>query len=305
MPKPLLPPLWPAAPPVARFCADALSALLLAAGSSAGGRAAYRFARRLPGEPLAHLRARRGWRDAAPAMGSQQRARVAVAACWLPIVLWACAAPAPTASAAVSPVTRSVHVVSHGWHTSLVLRGDDVAVAAWPARADFADTTYLEVGWGDREYYQAANPGVWLALNAVAWPTPGVLHVAAFDAAVERYFAGTEVIEIGVTESGLQRLLERLRNSHELDTAGRPMALGPGLYGHSRFYASRERFHLFKTCNVWVATALHEAGVPVTPALAFTAGRLMAQLRPLGRVPETRLPATTPPRVMADVPMGP
>ena len=240
-----------------------------------------------------------------------RRARIALTGCFLAAVLTACAAPAgapqvaSAASGAGPAVTRSVHVVSHGWHASLVLRGDDVAVAAWPAKADFADATHIEVGWGDREYYQAADPGVWLALKAAFWPRPGVLHVVAFDAAVEQYFAGTEVIEIGVTEPALQRLLERLRDSHELDAAGRPMALGPGLYGKSRFYASRERFHLFKTCNVWVATALREAGVPVTPALAFTAGRLMAQLRPLGRVPETSLPATAPSRAMADVPKGP
>ena len=300
MPKPLLPPLWPAAPPVARFCADALSALLLAAGSSAGGRAAYRFARRLPGEPLAHLRARRGWRDAAPAMGSKQRARVAVAACWLPIVLWACAAPAPTASAAVSPVTRSVHVVNHGWHTGLVLRGDDVPAAVWPAKADFQGAVHLEVGWGDSAYYRAAEPSAWLALKAVAWPTPGVLHVAMIDGPVERFFADAEVIEIGVSEPGLQRLLEHLRDSHELDAAGRPIALGPGLYGHGRFYASRERFHLFKTCNVWVATALQAAGVPVMPALAITSGRLMAQLRQLARVPENGQPDTAPPHAIAN-----
>jgi len=60
--------------------------------------------------------------------------------------------------------------------------------------------------------------------------------------------------------------------------------LGLGLYGRSRFYASRERFHLFKTCNVWVATALREAGLPLTPTLTVSADALMARLRALGRV---------------------
>ena len=84
--------------------------------------------------------------------------------------------------------------------------------------------------------------------------------------------------------AGLQRLLEHLRQSHELDGAGQPVTLGLGLYGHSRFYASREQFHLFKTCNVWVATALQAAGVQVTPALTLTSERLMVQLRPLAKV---------------------
>ena len=103
-------------------------------------------------------------------------------------------------------------------------------------------------------------------------------------AAPERHFPGAEILEIGVAPAGLQRLLAHVRQSHELDGAGRPIKLGPGLYGHSRFYASREQFHLFKTCNVWVATALQAAGVQVTPALTLTAERLMAQLRPLAKV---------------------
>lgn len=235
-------------------------------------------------------------------------ARIAVAGCLLPVVLSACAAAwsapavAPILSTAAPPVTLSVHVVSYGWHTGIVLRAADVSARAWPARADFPDAQYLEVGWGDRDYYQASAPGLWLALKAVFWPTPGVLRVVAFDGAVERYFGAAEVIEIGVSEPGLRRMLDYVRNSHELDAAGRPMALGPDLYGHSRFYASRERFHLFKTCNVWVATVLREAGLPVTPALTITAGRLMAQLRPLGRVPENRRSAAARPRAFVDNP---
>ena len=100
----------------------------------------------------------------------------------------------------------------------------------------------------------------------------------------ERFSPGAEILEIGVAAAGLQRLLEHLRPSHELDGAGQPVTLGPGLYGHSRFYASREQFHLFKTCNVWVATALQAAGVLVTPGLTLTTERLMVQLRPLAKV---------------------
>ncbi len=84
--------------------------------------------------------------------------------------------------------------------------------------------------------------------------------------------------------AGLQRLLEHLRQSHELDGAGQPVTLGPGLCGHSRFHASREKFHVFETCSVWVTTALQAAGVQVTLALTLTTERLMVQLPPLAKV---------------------
>jgi len=123
--------------------------------------------------------------------------------------------------------------------------------------------------------------------EGISWPAPGVLHVVAFDGPVERYFGAAEVIELRVSEKGLQKLIDHVRASHELDAAGRPIQLGPGLYGRSRFYASSERFHLFRTCNVWVAVALREAGLPVAPAQSITAEQLLARLRPLGWVPGT------------------
>ena len=202
----------------------------------------------------------------------------------VPVAPAAAASATATVPAPPSLAAYSVHVVNHGRHVGLLLRASDVPAGAWAVKADFPDAHHLEVGWGDRAYYMAANPGAWLALKAVAWPTPGVLHVVGVDAAPERYFPGAEILEIAVAPAGLQRLLAHLRQSHELDGAGRPVTLGPGLYGHSRFYASREHFHLFKTCNVWVATALQAAGVQVSPTLTLTAERLMVQLRPLARV---------------------
>lgn len=197
-----------------------------------------------------------------------------------------CAAPVmhgdPSSMDTAHP--HSIYVVRQPWHTGIVVLAADVPANAWLARRDFPDAAYLEVGWGDRAYYQAADPGVWLGLRALFWPTPGVLHVAAFNGPVERTFGSTEILELRVSARGLARLVEVVRDSHELDASGRPIALGPGLYGASRFYASRETFHLFKTCNVWTASVLLEAGIPVSPGLAFSAGNLMTQLRPSGRV---------------------
>ena len=110
--------------------------------------------------------------------GFVRSARVAVTGCLLPAVLTACIAPPDALPAAAGSLdatsrpTHSVHGVNHGWHTGLVLRAGVVPAAAWPVRADVPEANYFEVGWGDRAYYRAADPGAWLALKAVAWPTP-------------------------------------------------------------------------------------------------------------------------------------
>ena len=190
-------------------------------------------------------------------------------------------APAPDAQATTM---HPVHVVRHGWHSGIVVRAADVPEHAWPARRDFVGAEHLEVGFGDRAYYQATDPSVWLGLRALLWPTAGVLQIVAFSGPVENHFASAEIVVLQITPQGFARLLASVSASHELDAAGRPIPIDPGPYGTSRFYASRETFHLFSTCNVWIAAMLREAGVPLSPALSQTAGALFAQLRRHGQV---------------------
>ena len=172
-----------------------------------------------------------------------------------------------------------IHVVRHGWHSGIVVRTADVPEHAWPSRREFAHAEYLEVGWGNRAFYQAPDPSAWLGLRALLWPSAGVLHMAAFSGPVGRHFPAAEIVALQITSQGLARLVAAIAASHELDAVGQPIPLGPGLYGRSRFYASRESFHLFATCNVWTAAMLRETGLPISPVLAQTSGALFAQLR--------------------------
>lgn len=195
--------------------------------------------------------------------------------------LAACAAPG-SAPADTAAAPHRVYVVNHGKHAGLALRAADVP-PDWPARGDFPGAVFFEIGWGDRDYYMHPDPGAWLAIKAALWPTPAALHIAAVDNALERDFAALEIVELAVSAHGLRRIVEYVKRSHALDAAGRPIVLGPGQYGRSRFYASRERFYFPRTCNAWVAGALRAAGLAVDPAASITAEQLFAQLRPLAR----------------------
>lgn len=199
----------------------------------------------------------------------------------------ACAEPPPVPATRDEPA-HTIYVVSHGWHAGIVVRAADVAAARWPVVSDFPDAEYLEVGWGDRHYYPARGPGLWLAIRAALLPGDSVLHVVGVRGPVEGYFMASDVIELRLSAREFEALIAVFQASLALDATGRPVAMGPGLYGDSRFYASRERFHLFKTCNVWTSRALRAAGVPITVSL--TAGRLIAEVKKHGRVLRARAP---------------
>lgn len=193
--------------------------------------------------------------------------------------------PAPPVS---SDGARAVYVVEHGWHAGIAVRRRDLSTEQWAVLLDFPDARYLEVGWGDADYYQAADPGVGTLLKAGLWPTSSVLHVAAFDRPLVDVFPRREIIRIAASPDGLSALMQFIGDSHARDSTGHPVPLGPGLYGRSRFYKAAARYHVFNNCNTWTARALQRVGCSMAPARTFTVRSLLAQVRDCGTVIQER-----------------
>lgn len=172
--------------------------------------------------------------------------------------------------------TRQYYVVNHGWHAGLVLNATDLAAQVPVLSRDFASASFLEVGWGEAAFYQSPEPGIGLALKAALWPSASVLHVASFRGSRQ---PGTNLLEIRTDQTGYQGLLDMVASSFERENAAQ--SIGPGLYGSGRFYLATGDFHLFNTCNTWVAKAIRASGAPLPGPTPFTAGSLMRRLQPL------------------------
>ncbi len=134
------------------------------------------------------------------------------------------------------------------------------------------------------DYYQTPDPHMGLILKAALLPTASVLHIVGFSGSVPAYFPYSETIRIELSFAGFEQLTRTITASFARDEAGTTTSLGHGLYGNSRFYLSREIYHLFNTCNVWTARALRTAGLPITPARAISVESLMSQVRIFGIV---------------------
>ena len=179
---------------------------------------------------------------------------------------------------------RPIYVINHGWHTGIAVRRADIPEGVWPQHRDLRASEYVEVGWGNRDFYLAPEGTVWLALKAAVWPAPGVLHVVGFDGPVERFFGGREIVQVLVSDRGFHQLAVGIQDAYAKDDAGTPIVVGPGQYANSRFYVAREKYYLLKTCNTWTVTALRAAGLPVVPLSAVTAAGAIGEARRFGRV---------------------
>lgn len=178
--------------------------------------------------------------------------------------------------------TRTIYLVNHGWHAGIILKRPDIRLGSWPKFQAFTHMDYMEIGWGDRNYYTSPAPGLRLAVKALLLPTSSVLHLVGFHGPPESYFPYSEIIRIDLTVHGFEEMIHHISKSFSRDQYGSVVHLGPGFYDDSQFYASEEKYHLCKTCNTWTATILQIAGCPVTRT--STVNGLMSQARRFGKV---------------------
>ncbi len=193
-------------------------------------------------------------------------------------LLCGCAA-SPVAVLPEAPAVASIFLVPQGGHTGIAVRRADIPASLLPEKRDFPDADYLEVGWGERDFYMAQTAGPWLSFKAAFLPNRSVLHVAGVRGQLPAFFPRSEIVEVRLSRPALEGLLRYVHDAFAREGRDAAAPLGPGTYGDSRFYPARETFHLLRTCNVWAAGALRAAGLPVRDAIMVEG--IMAQVRPL------------------------
>jgi uncharacterized protein (TIGR02117 family) len=155
---------------------------------------------------------------------------------------------------------RTLLLVSHGWHTGIVLEREDL-VRLLPALArDIGQEGPVEIGWGEERFYQARETSVGMALRALLQPNPSVLQVVPLHRPAREFFPQSDIAEIRLEEKGYEALVAFVAESFTRASAQELTRLAPSLYGNGWFYRAEGSFHAFNTCNTWVAKALAEAG---------------------------------------------
>src|SRR5215831_18273738 len=208
--------------------------------------------------------------------------------CCVIIIVLLCCAGCAGSGTLLYPVQdqeepQLIYVVSHGWHTGIVVKRDDISAYLWPEKDDFPGALYLEVGWGDHDFYRTPKAGLGILLQAALGSPASVLFVIGMPTTVTQYFPRGDIIEIALSRRALEELATFVHATYKRDETGKTMPLGPGnWHQHSLFYLAEGEYSLLNTCNSWTSQALQAAGLPIRKALR--AGSLMRQLQRYGRV---------------------
>lgn len=187
----------------------------------------------------------------------------------------------PTLESPDSIRSFPLYVVSHGWHTGLIIPANYLNQIIPDLKDRFGDAAYYEIGWGDKGFYQAQEITTGLTLQAMFWSEGAIMHVVAVPDSPEKYFGQSEVVGTCLTNGQISSLSTFVANSFSHDPQGHLIRLKPGIYGNSQFYDGEGRYYLLNTCNKWTAKGLQSAGVDISPTLSLTSGSVMSVIRAL------------------------
>ena len=176
---------------------------------------------------------------------------------------------------------RDIYLISTGWHTGIAVPVDTLLKRNLPESLDFREIQYLEIGWGDRIFYQSPNPSYSALLNALLKPTSSVIHVYGFNHSIETTFRNSKTVKLTLNETEYTKLLYFIHKSFTRNVNGKPRLEGVGLYGknNSFFYMANGEFHLFNNCNTWVASAIQSTGIGLDSTGIVTADNLLKTVR--------------------------
>lgn len=174
---------------------------------------------------------------------------------------------------------KKIYVLSHGWHTSLVIPAKDLEGDLPELKNRFGNISYIELGWGDKGFYQAEKVTTGLTLKALFWPSAAIIHAVAVPSSPYDYFPNSEVLEVCLTNPGYTSLKKFVANSFYRDEFGHLLELKKGIYGDSQFYEGVGDYYFLNTCNKWTAKGLKSAGMNLSTTFKLTAGSVMSYLR--------------------------
>ena len=175
--------------------------------------------------------------------------------------------------------TESIFIVKHTWHTGIIVERNRAHEFIPVLEGIFPASEFLEIGWGDKDFFTAEKGTSGLALKAALWPTKSVLLVSPYNRDPSAYFEDADLEKILLTTEEFSNICSYINRSFAIDGENKLIMVESESNVSGRFYLSSEKYHIFKTCNVWTAKALKKAGLPILPFFALRSENVLKQIK--------------------------
>jgi uncharacterized protein (TIGR02117 family) len=166
---------------------------------------------------------------------------------------------------------KEIHLIKQYWHTAIVIDKNNIDPNILPEIEYFNDFSLLDFGWGDEEFYQHPGFDSGLAFKALFYATPSTLRVEGIKISKDAYFDVSEiVVRILVTEEQLNKIAYFISSTIYRKDNSSPVILSEQGLGRIIFFKANGNYHLFNTCNTWLASCLASAGIKIEDNVILT-----------------------------------
>lgn len=179
---------------------------------------------------------------------------------------------------------HQIYFIKQNWHTAIVFKTNELDSNLFIEFNSFSEFNLIDIGWGDEEFYQYPGFDSGLAFKALFYATPSALRVEGLNLKESEYFNLSEVvIELEITKDQLKSMCDFINRSFLLDHNNNSIILSKQAEGKIIFYKATGSYHLFNTCNTWLANGLKEAGIQIEDNILLTE-QLFNELSRIGKV---------------------
>ena len=173
---------------------------------------------------------------------------------------------------------HTIYLIKQRWHTAIVFHTEDIDTTILPEVKYFSQSNgfpkgaeLIDIGWGDEAFYQHPNFDWDLAYHALFHPTPSTLRIEGIFISMLEYFNISEiVVELKINNEQLRILQTYISDTVWRDEKNENKVLSTQYLNRVYFLKANGSYHLFNTCNTWLANGLKKVGFEIEDNIVLT-----------------------------------
>ncbi len=187
-------------------------------------------------------------------------------------------------NAVQSDSLHSIYLIKQRWHTAVVFHKEEIDSNLFPVIKYLSNANLIDIGWGDAEFYQYPGFDSGLAWKALFYSTPSTLRVEGIYITKKQYFDVSEiVVELEINDEQLISLLNYINETIWRNSEGVYQILSTQHLNQVYFFKAYGNYHLFNTCNTWLAVGLKQIGFEIEDNIILTE-QLFQEAAKVGKV---------------------
>jgi uncharacterized protein (TIGR02117 family) len=178
-----------------------------------------------------------------------------------------------------------VYIVNNNLHTGIVIPVNSESSQIVSALKYFTSFQFVDIGWGEEKFYQDPDDNFCMGARAILLPNTSVLRVEGCSTFAEGVISWSDyTVKFNLSQDQYIKMLTFIEQSFTKGEDNELLITSKKHSGEIIFFKSVYSYHLFNTCNTWVAEALQFAGLKVSPFFIITDTQLYNEIKDQGTV---------------------